>query len=599
MALIRAVCASRLASACIATVYRRLHLKKLLPHLVLRLHTFMAARLLHHSYAVARCLRRSARARVQRRDFVRIFRLIMIVRLQCALRSHVARSRLRLLQLLRHRQRVANQVRAEVAAAAILSSAWMSRRLRCCARLELRRRRAVVTIASAWRIHQGKKCFSGLNALVLRRVSARTIQGAFRCRSSRRCLHARLMQKCRAAAAKTVQMAWRGVVALRVLSERYLRRLQSVAVVDLQCAARAWAARRCLRARTEAISRSVFLRCLQRRRCQVLHLKQMGALLLSRFLASHFNRKSYSRKVFLRGCHHTILQTAELRLQRRALLFLRTSSALCRLSAFCAASQAQRSFARTVAAHHVTLFCQRYIARAQHARSAAAQAIASQVAALDPRRQLKRLRAQCRIGYGVLAAMKRAHWAAAWRSTRARRIQHWWKFSRVRHFLGFLLCRLKFSQLLLNWIVRRRCVIFRRKLAAASQLQRFIVSKCHHRVALQVFACSVLQRRIRSFLSRCSLVRGASARRLASSISTSLSRRSFLADADQQRACAAAVVLAAHCAAQLRQEEFRSTLALYRRRAAADAMSSSPAFHANARCCPASAPLPRRGSRLR
>jgi len=239
------------------------------------------------------------------------------------------------------------------------------------------------------------------------------------------------MQKCRAAAAKTVQMAWRGVVALRVLSERYLRRVQSVAVVDLQCAARSWAARRCLRARTEASSRGVFLRCLQRRRCQVLHLKQISALLLSRFLASHFSRKSYLRKLFLRGCHHTISQAAELRLQRRALSFLRRTAALCRLSAFCAASQARRSFARTVAARHVTLFCQRYIARALHTRLAAAQTIASQVVALGPRCQLKRLRAQSRIGYCLLAAVKRAHWAAAWRSTRARRIQLWWKFSRA------------------------------------------------------------------------------------------------------------------------------------------------------------------------
>ena len=302
-------CATKLSSACVAALYRNRHIRVLLPHLVTRLRSVMAARLIHRCYAVARCLRRSARARVQRWQFLKAYRLSMAVRVQCAQRAHVARNVLRMLLTVRHRQMKEDLVRTHVAAAAVIISAWSLYMLRARARVELKRRRSVSTITNAWLSHQIRKHSSSLVVLVLRRASARTLQRAFKCHLSRRCISHLVMQQCRAAAAKSVQMAWRRVLSVRVLRERYRHRVQSIAVVDLQCAVRARAARLRLQNSIEGKSRTLILGCLQRRFCRALYQKTTSALFLLRSIAAHSCRKTYVRDLFLMDCGHIISRT--------------------------------------------------------------------------------------------------------------------------------------------------------------------------------------------------------------------------------------------------------------------------------------------------
>ena len=271
--LVRRSCANKLAAACIAVVHRRKHTSMLMPLLVLRLHTVMVARMIHRAFALVRCIRRSARARVQRREFLKVFRRRMVVRLQCAQRSRIARCCMHKLLMVMQRKKKDDKINAQLAAAAVITKSWTIHVMRVRARHELKRQRAGTIVARAWRSHCSLKCRSGHVQLLLRRVSACTLQRAFKCHFSRRFLLALVMQRCRAAAAKTVQMVWRRVVALRVVRERFHRRLQSITAVDLQCAARASAARRHLlalkRFRIQARARAFISLCVLRKSARI------------------------------------------------------------------------------------------------------------------------------------------------------------------------------------------------------------------------------------------------------------------------------------------------------------------------------------------
>jgi hypothetical protein len=312
--------------------------------------------------------------------------------------------------------------------------------------------------------------------------------------------------------------------------------------------------------------------CFMRMRCRrLLFCKQACAVFLFRFVVAYRCRAAYVTSVFLSDCGRSIAQARTQWCMRRAVLSMRKCAASAHLSSACAAALARRSLARLVAAVHIDLVCKRLPPRLQFVRLVAAQTVACSIAAFARRLQLMYSLARAAVGYRVLARVHRVHWVKVWMSIRARVVQRWWRYTRARNLLTSLVRRLQSSYLLLNRIVCKRCVTLRRQLLAGSFLQRFLVAKLQRNIGLEVFAASVLQRRIRSVISSSCLVKIVCAARASASIASFFRRRTFVADVMEQRRRAAAAAIARCCIMLLRRSEFISAM-LYRRRCAAAAV---------------------------